>query len=55
MPRSAATSSNLDHHQLLAALQVFLKGDFSARLPIGSTGIDGEITETFNNIVLLSE
>src|SRR5919204_253018 len=53
--RAAFTPSSLDHCQLLAALQTFRKGDFSARLPIGPSGIDGAITETFNEIVLLCE
>ena len=53
--KTAITPSSLDRRQLLAALRVFRKGDFSARLPIGPTGIDGEITEAFNDIVLLSE
>src|SRR5919201_1722145 len=52
---AALTPSSLDHCQLLAALQAFRKGDFSARLPIGPSGIDGAITETFNEIVLLCE
>src|SRR5262249_15083761 len=52
---AALTPSTLDHCQLLAALQAFRKGDFSARLPIGPSGIDGAITETFNEIVLLCE
>jgi HAMP domain-containing protein len=56
MPVTAAiTPSSLNRRQLLAALQTFRRGDFSARLPIGPTGIDGEITEAFNDIVLLSE
>jgi HAMP domain len=53
--RAALTPSSLDHCQLLAALQAFRKGDFSARLPIGPSGIDGAITETFNEIVLICE
>ena len=52
---AALTPSSLDHCQLLAALRAFRKGDFSARLPIGPSGIDGAITETFNEIVLLCE
>jgi signal transduction histidine kinase/CheY-like chemotaxis protein len=53
--RAAVTRATLDHRQLLAALEAFRKGDFSARLPTGPTGIDGAITETFNQIVLLCE
>ena len=40
-PRS--TPATLDSHYFLAALRAFRKGDFSVRLPIGLTGIDGEI------------
>jgi len=39
----------------LAALRAFRKGDFSVRLPIGLTGIDGEIGEAFNDVVELNE
>jgi HAMP domain-containing protein len=51
----APTSATLDRHQLLAALRAFRKGDFSVRLPIGLTGIDGEIGEAFNDVVELNE
>src|ERR1700710_2474519 len=51
----APISANLDRHQLLAALRAFRKGDFSVRLPIGLTGIDGEIGEAFNDVVELNE
>src|SRR5215831_7910557 len=53
--RAAITRASLDHCQLLAALEALRKGDFSARLPTGPTGIDGAITETFNQTVLLCE
>ena len=53
MPARAAIP--LDRRQLLAAVQTFRRGDLSARLPVGPTGIDGEITEAFNDIVFLSE
>jgi hypothetical protein len=53
--RAVITPSSLDSRQLLAALRAFRKGDFSARLPIGPTGIEGEITEAFNDVVALSE
>jgi HAMP domain-containing protein/signal transduction histidine kinase/DNA-binding response OmpR family regulator len=51
----APISTSLDRHQLLAALRAFRKGDFSVRLPIGLTGIDGEIGEAFNDVVELNE
>src|SRR4051794_24215997 len=49
------SSATLDRHQLLAALRAFRKGDFSVRLPIGLTGIDGEIGDAFNDVVELNE
>ena len=50
-----STPATLDSHYLLAALRAFRKGDFSVRLPIGLTGIDGEIGEAFNDVVELNE
>jgi methyl-accepting chemotaxis protein len=45
----------LDDRQLLAALRAFRRGDFSVRLPRDLDGIDGEIAETFNDVVDLAE
>src|SRR5712671_4209156 len=42
-PPPRSTPATLDRHYLLAALRAFRKGDFSVRLPIGLTGIDGKI------------
>src|SRR5438445_6036142 len=57
--RSAAAArsapATLNTHYLLAALRALRKGDFSVRLPIGLTGIDGEIGEAFNDVVELNE
>jgi HAMP domain-containing protein/signal transduction histidine kinase/DNA-binding response OmpR family regulator len=50
-----ALSVALNHQHLLTALRAFRKGDFSVRLPIGLTGIDGEIAEAFNDVVELNE
>src|SRR5687767_12646198 len=55
MQRLATETTQLDSRQLLGALRAFRKGDFSARLPIGLSGIDGEIAEAFNDVVELSE
>jgi hypothetical protein len=49
--KAAITPAKLDRRHLLVALRTFRKGDFSVRLPIGPTGIDGEITEAFNDVV----
>src|SRR6266567_4921828 len=54
-PAARSTAGALESHYLLAALRAFRKGDFSVRLPIGLTGIDGEIGEAFNDVVELNE
>src|SRR6266850_5901990 len=36
-------------------LRAFRKGNFSVRLPIDLTGLDGEIADTFNDVVELNE
>ncbi len=48
---NGALAVGLDSRQLLAALRAFKRGDFSVRLPDELTGIDGQIAETFNDIV----
>ncbi len=45
----------LDRGALLKALRAFKRGDFSARMPLHLTGIDGEIAEAFNDVVELNE
>ncbi|MBP2314648.1 HAMP domain-containing protein [Azospirillum soli] len=49
------TDLELSARDLLAALRRFKKGDFSVRLPLHFTGIDGEIAEAFNDVVELNE
>ena len=44
-------SASLEHRQILAALRAFRRGDFNARMREDLTGIDGQIAETFNEIV----
>ena len=44
-------SASLEHRQILAALRAFRRGDFAARMREDLTGIDGQIAETFNEIV----
>ena len=41
----------LDRKGLLSALRAFRKGDFSVRLPMDLVGVDGEIAQTFNDVV----
>src|SRR5690348_15575255 len=45
----------LDRGELLKALRALKRGDFSARMPLNLTGIDGEIAQTFNDVVELEE
>ncbi len=42
---------NLERDALLAALLALKKGDFSARLPVDCTGIDGKIADNFNEVM----
>ncbi|HEY4220310.1 MAG TPA: HAMP domain-containing protein, partial [Myxococcota bacterium] len=51
----SAAASELDHGLLLAALRAFRRGDFSARLPLGQTGIAGEIAAMFNDVIEQNE
>ena len=44
-------AEKLDHRQLLAALRAFKRGDFSAKLREDLTGVDGQIAETFNELL----
>src|SRR5258708_28966613 len=53
--RTAIKPTNLSGRQLLAALRGFRKGNFSVRLPIDLTGLDGEIADAFNDVVELNE
>src|SRR2546430_7782626 len=45
----------LDRRALLRALRALKKGDFTMRLPLDLTGIDGQIAECFNDIVAVNE
>src|SRR3970282_583078 len=45
----------LDRGELLKALRAFRRGDFSARMPLNLTGVDGEIAQAFNDCVELEE
>ncbi|PWC81697.1 diguanylate cyclase, partial [Azospirillum sp. TSO5] len=48
------TADALDPKVLLMALRQLRKGDFSVRLPLDLTGIDGEIAAAFNDVVELN-
>jgi signal transduction histidine kinase len=45
----------LDRGELLKALRAFKRGDFSVRMPLNLTGIDGEIAQAFNDVIELQE
>ena len=45
----------LDRGELLKALRAFKRGDFSVRMPLNLSGIDGEIAQAFNDVVELEE
>ena len=47
-------SNALGSRRLLAALRAFRRGDFTARLPLDLSGIDGEIAEAFNDCIELN-
>ena len=44
----------IDHRELLAALRAFKRGDFDVRLRDDLTGVDGQICEVFNEVVVLA-
>ncbi|MDF3010855.1 MAG: hybrid sensor histidine kinase/response regulator, partial [Burkholderiales bacterium] len=45
----------LDRGELLKALRGLRRGDFSVRMPLNLTGVDGEIAQAFNDCVELEE
>src|SRR5689334_15264493 len=45
----------LNHRELLAALRAFKRGNFDVRLREDLTGVDGQIVETFNELVSMVE
>ena len=55
MPQTATIAAPLDSKLLLKTLRAFRKGDFSVRLPLDLTGLDGEIAEAFNDIADLNQ
>src|SRR5579864_3239809 len=55
MPEMQLIDEELDPKRLLGALRAVKRGDFSARLPSGETGMKGEIAETFNDVLELLE
>src|SRR5712664_286220 len=45
----------LDRGELLRSLRAFRRGDFSVRMPLNLTGVDGEIAQAFNDVVEMEE
>jgi HAMP domain-containing protein/CheY-like chemotaxis protein len=43
--------TGLDHRHILSALRAFKRGDFSIRMREDLAGVDGQIAETFNELV----
>src|SRR6187455_1362471 len=43
-------TESLPGRRVLAALRALRKGDFDARLPLDLTGVDAQISETFNDL-----
>src|SRR5437879_4096193 len=41
--------------RLLSALIALKKGDFSVRLPVSWTGLQGKVADTFNDVIELNE
>ncbi len=57
-PRNArrkATADQLERREILAALRAFKRGDFSVRMRENLTGVDGQIAEAFNEIVVMAD
>ena len=48
-------SGEFDPKLLLSVLTAVKKGDFSARMPLDWTGIDGKIADTLNDIIALND
>jgi HAMP domain-containing protein/signal transduction histidine kinase/CheY-like chemotaxis protein len=44
----------VDARPLLKALKLMKRGDFSVRLPLDQVGVNGEVSETFNDVVELN-
>ncbi len=51
-PARETRTEELTKKQLLAGLRAFLRGDFTVRLPDDLGGIDGQLCETFNELVV---
>ena len=52
---SATHRAGIDRQQLLAVLTRLKRGDFTVRLDEGRPGVDGRISEAFNQVVELNQ
>jgi signal transduction histidine kinase/CheY-like chemotaxis protein/HAMP domain-containing protein len=55
MAQAAMQAPQLDRGDILKALRLLKRGDFSVRLPMDMAGIDGEIATAFNDVVELND
>ena len=55
LPAVNGVTADLDHQELLDALNAMQAGDFSVRLPGSRTGVAGKICDAFNSIVAANE
>src|ERR1700687_652656 len=51
----SVTADVVDQTRLLAALRGVRAGDFGVRLPLDWTGVSGDISEVFNEVVELNQ
>ncbi|HKQ16426.1 MAG TPA: response regulator [Steroidobacteraceae bacterium] len=52
---TGSAAAGLERREILRALRLLRRGDFSVRLPLDLTGIDGDIASAFNEAVELNE
>ena len=52
---STGAAAGLERREILRALRLLRRGDFSVRLPMDLTGVDGEIACAFNEVVELND
>ena len=51
----SGAAAGLERREILRALRLLRRGDFSVRLPLDLTGVDGEIACAFNEVVELND
>ena len=54
-PKLPPTLPENDQAQLLQALMAFRRGDFTVRLPVDGTGMNGKIADAFNDIIAMNQ